>query len=59
LSADLRAAWLTFAETGDPSHPGIGTWPRHDPDTRPTLLFGLPRRVELDPDGAARAVWGG
>jgi para-nitrobenzyl esterase len=58
LSADLRAAWLAFAETGDPSHPGIGTWPRHDPETRPTLLFDAPCRVETDPDGAARAVWG-
>jgi carboxylesterase type B len=25
LSADLRTAWLAFAHTGDPSHPGIGT----------------------------------
>ena len=58
LSADVRAAWLAFAETGDPSHPGIGTWPRHDPETRPTLLFASPCRVELDPDGASRAVWG-
>jgi acyl-CoA synthetase len=58
LSADLRTAWLAFAETGDPSHPGIGTWARHDPVTRPTLLFDSPCRAELDPDGVARAVWG-
>jgi len=58
LSADLRAAWLAFAHTGDPSHPGIGTWPAHDPEVRPTLLFASPCRVESDPDGAARAVWG-
>ena len=58
LSANLRSAWLAFAHTGDPSHPGIGTWPAHDPETRPTLLFASPCRVERDPDGAARAVWG-
>jgi para-nitrobenzyl esterase len=58
LSADLRAAWLAFARTGDPSHPGIGEWPRHDPETRPTMLFASPCRLVLDPDGAARAVWG-
>jgi para-nitrobenzyl esterase len=58
LSADLRAAWAAFAECGDPSHPGIGTWPLHDPDTRPTLIFDAPCRVELDPAGAERAVWG-
>jgi para-nitrobenzyl esterase len=27
LSADVRAAWLAFARTGNPSHPGIGEWP--------------------------------
>jgi para-nitrobenzyl esterase len=58
LSADLRASWLAFARTGDPSHPGIGAWPAHDPETRPTLLFASPCRVALDPDGDARAVWG-
>jgi len=57
LSADLRAAWIAFAHSGDPSHPGIGTWPRYDPETRPTLLFASPCRVELDPAGAERAVW--
>jgi para-nitrobenzyl esterase len=28
LSADVRAAWVAFARTGNPSHPGIGEWPR-------------------------------
>jgi para-nitrobenzyl esterase len=58
LSADVRAAWLAFAHTGDPSHPGIGTWPTHDPETRPTMVFAAPCRMELDPAGAERAVWG-
>jgi para-nitrobenzyl esterase len=57
LSSDLRAAWLAFAHAGDPSHSGIGTWPVHDPETRPTLLFDAPCRVDLDPAGAERAVW--
>jgi acyl-CoA synthetase len=58
LSRDLRAAWVAFAHTGDPSHGGIGTWPAHDPETRPTLLLASPCRVALDPAGEARAVWG-
>jgi len=58
LSADLRASWLAFAHTGNPSHPGIGVWPIHDLDSRPTLVFASPCRLEHDPDGAARAVWG-
>jgi len=58
VSTDLRAAWLAFAHTGDPSHPGIGAWPVHETETRPTLLFASPCRLARDPDGAARAVWG-
>jgi para-nitrobenzyl esterase len=27
LSENVRAAWLAFARTGNPSHPGIGEWP--------------------------------
>ncbi|HVH07015.1 MAG TPA: carboxylesterase family protein [Myxococcota bacterium] len=27
LSANVRAAWVAFARTGNPSHPGIGEWP--------------------------------
>ena len=57
LGRDLRAAWLAFAATGNPTHPGIPDWPRHDPRTRPTLCFAAPCRLEHDPDGAARALW--
>lgn len=59
LSRNLRGAWAAFAATGDPAHPGIPEWPRHDPATRPTMCFAAPSRLEHDPDGAARAVWMG
>ena len=57
LSRQMRAAWLGFAATGDPTHAGIPLWPRHDPANRPTLCFAAPTRLAHDPDGAARAVW--
>ena len=57
LSRQMRAAWLAFAASGDPAHPGLPAWPRHDPATRPTLCFAVPSRLDHDPDGAARAAW--
>jgi para-nitrobenzyl esterase len=59
LSRNLRAAWCSFACDGDPSHPGIGEWPAHNPKTRPTMLFDATCRVELDPAGGARRLWSG
>jgi para-nitrobenzyl esterase len=58
LSRELRRAWCAFAREGEPGHPGIGPWPRHDPATRPTMLFGATSGVVADPAGATRAVWG-
>src|SRR5262249_22096610 len=30
-------AWLAFARSGDPSHAGIGAWPRYDAKRRATM----------------------
>ncbi|HJR23897.1 MAG TPA: carboxylesterase family protein, partial [Acidimicrobiales bacterium] len=38
LGARMMDAWLAFARTGDPST-GSLPWPRHDPATRPTMVF--------------------
>jgi para-nitrobenzyl esterase len=39
LSRQMVAAWAGFAQSGDPSHPGIGTWLRWEPRIRPTMVF--------------------
>lgn len=57
LSRDVRAAWGAFARRGDPSHPGIGGWPRYDTATRPTMVLGRRCRVEHDPMGPERRAW--
>ena len=59
LGTNLRAAWSAFARTGDPSHKGIGTWPRYDTRTRATMLFDADCRVAADPDAVPLAVWAG
>ena len=54
LSAQMMAAWTAFARTDDPSTPALA-WPRHDPRTRPTMLFDEQSRVETAPREAERA----
>jgi len=57
LSADLRAAWVAFARSGDPSHPGIGVWPAYAPPRRATFELGAERRVLEDPFARERELW--
>jgi carboxylesterase type B len=58
LGTNLRTAWAAFARTGDPSHDGIGEWPRYEPATRPTMVFDAESRVVADPDRVPLTVWG-
>ena len=57
LSEQMMDAWLAFARTGDPRHPGIPDWPAYDADHRPTMVFGRDTRVEEAPMDTERAVW--
>lgn len=59
LSERAMDAWLGLARQGDPGHPGLPAWPRHDPTTRPTLLFGPEVSLVHDPLGRERAAWDG
>ena len=52
-------AWLAFAKSGDPSHAGIGAWPRYDAARRATMELGPQCGVLDDPFGAERALWDG
>jgi carboxylesterase type B len=55
LSAAMMGAWVAFARTDDPST-GSLAWPRHDPSTRPTMVFDDRSRVEHAPREDERAV---
>jgi para-nitrobenzyl esterase len=54
VAAATMDAWLAFAKSGDPSHPGIPRWPRYAPPERLTLELGDPCRVLEAPCEAQR-----
>jgi para-nitrobenzyl esterase len=58
LGANLRAAWAAFARHGDPSHDGIGRWPRYDEARRSTMIFDAECGVVTDPDNVPLTVLG-
>ncbi|WP_030410388.1 carboxylesterase family protein [Streptomyces sp. NRRL S-1448] len=51
LSRQLRAAWTSFACTGDPG------WPRFSLDQRTTRLWNLPPTDTAFPLEASRQIW--
>jgi para-nitrobenzyl esterase len=53
----MMDAWIAFARTGDPAHPGIGPWPAYDVDDRTTMVFDRTSGAQAAPFEAERAVW--
>jgi para-nitrobenzyl esterase len=52
LSDQISDAWLAFARTGNPNHPGLPDWPVYDPQGAATMVFDAPCHVEVAPDTA-------
>jgi para-nitrobenzyl esterase len=59
LADQVSEAWVAFARTGDPSHPGLPPWPAYQAHRRGTMIFDSQCYVADDPDGAERAAWDG
>jgi len=53
LADEMHAAFVRFATDGDPG------WRPYDLDDRPTMEFGVRRRVVNDPRRAERRLWEG
>ena len=55
----MSDAWIAIARSGDPNHPGIPTWPSYTEESRDTMLFDVPSRVESDPGREELDAWEG
>ncbi len=53
----MHRAWIAFASTGDPQHPGIPEWPQYDLERRATMRFDAECEVLDDPNGEDRAAF--
>jgi para-nitrobenzyl esterase len=57
LADALSEAWLSFADHGDPSHPGIPEWISYTKDYPFTMLLDVPCQLEIDPFKKEIDVW--
>lgn len=55
----MSDAWIAFARTGNPSHPGIPAWPTYDTQRRATMVFDVKTQLVDDPRAPERKVWEG
>ena len=56
LGAKMSDAWIHFARTGNPNHPGIPHWPVFDAENVPTMIFDNECSLKNNPDRAEREV---
>lgn len=55
----LSGAWIAFARTGHPSHPGIPFWEPYTVERRATMILDVPCRLEYDPGREELEAWQG
>jgi para-nitrobenzyl esterase len=57
LAGQMMDAWIAFANSGDPSHPGIGAWPAYSTAERQTMIFARQCGAQAAPFEEERAAW--
>lgn len=56
MADQIAGAWVAFARTGKPDHPGIPHWPPFNATQRPVMEFNLVSRVVDDPLSEVRQI---
>ena len=49
LQDQMSGAWVAFARSGNPNHPGLPHWAPYAPRDRATMIFDTPSSVAHDP----------
>jgi para-nitrobenzyl esterase len=56
LAKQVSGAWVNFARTGNPNHPGLPAWPEFSPQQCETMVFGDPCAVRNNPEAEGRRL---
>jgi para-nitrobenzyl esterase len=56
MADQIAGAWVAFARTGKPDHPGIPHWPPFTAADRSVMEFNLTSRVVNDPLPEVRQI---
>lgn len=56
LAGRVSDAWVSFARTGNPNHPGLPNWPAYTAEKVPTMIFDNKCVAVNDPDAAGRKI---
>ncbi|MFO0951196.1 MAG: carboxylesterase family protein [Isosphaeraceae bacterium] len=59
LSRKISEAWVQFARTGDPNHPGLPRWPAVSEGKTPTMILDTPCILKDAPEGRGLKAAGG
>ncbi|MEW6184808.1 MAG: carboxylesterase/lipase family protein [Thermodesulfobacteriota bacterium] len=59
LVDSVSGAWLAFAHSNNPSHPGIPTWEPYTIEKRATMILDVPCRIEINPAREELEAWKG
>jgi len=56
LAGRVSDAWIAFARSGNPNHPGLPAWPAFEPAAGPVMVFDTVCSVKNDPDRVERST---